>query len=62
MILKNDSQNSSQKWFTKMIHNNDSQDTSTLEWNEIGTMTYGRYEHAVSAVPLQDVLKFCETE
>ena len=34
--------------------------TSTLEWNEIGTMTYKRYGHAVSAVPLQDVSKFCE--
>ena len=45
----------------KNIHNNILRfNTSTLEWNEIGTMTYKRYGHAVSAVPLQDVSKFCE--
>ena len=46
---------------SKIVYNNILRfNTSTLEWKGIGAMTYGRYGHAVSTVPLQDVSKFCE--
>ena len=36
--------------------------TSSHEWNTIGNITHSRYEHAVSTVPEEDVLKYCQFE
>ena len=34
-------------------------DEVTEEWEEAGRMQVARYKHAVSTVPISDVLKYC---
>ena len=36
--------------------------TTSSEWNQIGSISQGRYKHAVSTVQQGEVLQFCETD
>ena len=36
--------------------------TTSFEWIQIGSISPGRYSHAVSTVQEEEVLHFCETD